>query len=304
MAAFVPEPAVPCFHPLDAYPGGPGQPRVVFNPLRSYAGSQAFKLPCGQCIGCRITRARDWATRMHHEAAMHDESSFVTLTYSDQYLPEDGSISRRATQLFFKRLRYETGARIKYFMAGEYGDATGRPHYHAIIFGYGFPDRYLWRQAPSGSSLFRSPLLEKVWPYGNAEIGNVTHQSAGYVARYCLKKINGERAAEYYQRPHPLTGEVYQVLPEFALMSKGIGGRWFEAYQQDAFPSDFVIVDGQKRSVPAYYKKKLTELEQLKVKSKRMVRIRADAANNTPARLSTREELQQLRAGLLKRELE
>lgn len=295
---------MPCYHPIDAFPGGPGQPRVVFNPLQSYAGSVAFKLPCGQCIGCRIARARDWATRMHHEASLHDESSFLTLTYADEHLPADGSISRRATQLFFKRLRKSIDTRIRYFVVGEYGDHSNRPHYHAIVFGYGFPDKYHWRQAPSGEPLYRSELLEKIWPFGNAEIGTVTHKSAGYVARYCLKKVNGERAASHYQFPHPVSGEVFRVLPEFALMSKGLGGGWFDKYHRDAFPSDFVIVDGSKRSVPAYYKKKLSELAQLEVKRKRMIRVRADAKNQTPERLAVREELQTLRAIHLKREMD
>lgn len=297
---------MPCYHPLEAYPGGPRQSRVVFDPRQSYKGSVAFLLPCGRCIGCRIARARDWASRMHHEAQLHDENSFVTLTYEDRQLPADGSLSPRATQLFMKRLRKATDVKLRYFVCGEYGDKTGRPHYHAIIFGYGFPDKTIWRSAPSGGHLYRSPLLERVWPFGNAEIGSVTHKSAGYVARYCMKKVTGDLAEDHYMRPHPVTGVVYRVQPEFARMSRrpGLGGAWFDKYAGDAFPSDFLIIDGSRRNVPAYYKKKLTELDQLKVKAQRMVQIRKSAVDRTPERLQVREELQTLRVTQLKRELE
>lgn len=305
--AFVSDPPVPCFRPLLAYPGGPGAPRVVFNPIRSYAGSLAFLLPCGRCIGCRMTRARDWATRMHCEAQMHPASTFLTLTYEDGQLPSDGSISKRTIQLFMKRLRKAVAEPIRYFACGEYGDENWRPHYHAIVFGYGFPDRKPWRMSPTGHPLYRSELLERVWTFGNAEVGEVTHASAGYVARYCLKKLTptSERGMAHYFRPHPVTGEFHQVAPEFALMSSrpGIGGSWFAEYARDAFPSDFLVIDGSKRPVPTYYKRKLSELEQLVVTSKRKARARENAENSTPERLAVREELQKLRANQLKRTL-
>lgn len=263
-----------------------------------------FLLPCGGCIGCRLAKARDWATRMKHEAQLHDDNCFITLTYEDAQLPEDGSISKRALQLFFKRLRKETDVRLRYFACGEYGDANLRPHYHAIIFGYGFPDKVFWRNSPRGFPLYRSPLLERVWTFGHSEIGAVSHQSAGYVARYALKKVGGDPAARHYERPHPETGEIFQVAPEFALMSRkpGIGTGWFDQFRMDCFPSDYVVIDGRKQPVPKFYKRKLTELQQLALKPKRLAVARLDAANRTPERLATREELQHHRQAVLKRD--
>lgn len=244
---------------------------------------------------------------MHHEASLHEANSFVTLTYDDAHLPADGSLSKRAVQLFFKRFRKELSpASFRYFVAGEYGDHSRRAHYHAIIFGFGFPDRTLWRKAPSGHLLYRSALLERLWPFGNSEIGEVTHQSAGYVARYCLKKVTWD--AEYYEFPHPVTGEFFRVIPEFALMSRrpALGLGWFNKWHMDAFPNDYVVIDGAKRSVPAFYKKKLSELEQLRITALRKFKARQPAAqaNSTPERLAVREESQLLRAKLLKRELD
>ena len=83
----------------------------------------------------------------------------------------------------------KNGKRIRFFHCGEYGESTSRPHYHAIIFGYDFPDKKKWRTTDRGDILYRSPLLETLWDKGSSEIGSVTFESAAYVARYSLKKI-------------------------------------------------------------------------------------------------------------------
>lgn len=253
-----------------------------------------------------MDRAASWATRIHHEAQLHPDNSFLTLTYRDECLPENRSVSIREVQLFMKRLRKAVG-RLRYFACGEYGADGGRPHYHVLVFGHAFlADRVPWRKSATGHVLYRSPLLEKLWPYGHCEIGSLTHDSAGYVARYCLKKVNGDAAPAHYSRTNLATGEVWQVEPEFICMSTkpGIGAGWFELYKGDAFPSDFCTVDGQKVAVPRYYKKKLTEKETLAVNARRKVAAFRHASNNTPERLETREEVARLKADRLTRELE
>lgn len=308
---------MPCFHPIEAYPGGPGEPGVVFDPRRSYKGSQAFIVPCGRCVGCRVARARDWSTRMIHESKLQPENSFVTLTYSDACLPSDGSLSREALQRFLKRLRaavalLRTGdsrsaSGIRYFACGEYGDRTWRPHYHLIVFGFFPPDARKWRES-GVSETFRSRLLEEVWPFGHVETGRVTPLSCGYVARYAMKKMTGERAATYYVRPHPLTGQFFRVIPEFALMSRrpGLGSGWFDKFARDAFPSDYVIVDGRKRNVPDYYKQKLSDVSRLVVTNRRMIAARTPQRleNATPERLAVRETIETLRGTQRKRPVE
>jgi len=298
---------MPCFRPVPVWPGVPPNRQVVYSPTKSYAGARSFLLPCGGCIGCRLSKAQDWATRMHHEAALHDQNSFVTLTYADEHLPEDGSLSLRALQLFNKRLRKSLGDRaVRYFACGEYGDQTWRPHYHLILFGHQFPDLTAWSKSPTGHVLHRSENLERLWPFGHSLVGHVTHQSAAYVARYTLKKITGEPASTYYVRPHPVTGIFYRVVPEFAVMSRrpGIGGDWFNKYASDCFPSDFVIVDGQKHPVPRFYKSKLSDLEGLRVTQLRKSGAASRGTlDSTDARLSTREEAQTLRQKALSRNL-
>lgn len=288
---------MPCFHPVQAWKPLPGSSRKKLFFRQSAGSGEALSVPCGQCIGCRMSKAQEWQTRLHHEGMQHERSSFLTLTYSDEFLPPGGTLCVRDLQLFMKRLRKRLAHKIRFFAAGEYGDRTLRPHYHLILFGEDFPDRVPWRKTGSGHVIYRSKLLEGVWALGHAELGTVTPESCGYVARYCLKKVNGERAEEHYRRVDPETGEVYRCLPEFITMSSrpGIGADWFEQFASDAFPSDFVIIDGQKRSVPRYYLKKLGEEEAELVKAERVQRAEKHADNNTPERLAVREEVVQRR---------
>lgn len=265
-------------------------------------------LPCGGCIGCKIDRSRDWAVRCYHESLMHDESMFITLTYDDPHLPPDYGVHVRTWQLFNKRLRKSIQpAKTRFFACGEYGDKTLRPHYHALIFGYLFPDLVLY-SIKRNNRIYTSKSLDGLWPYGLATIGTVNYQSAGYVARYVMKKQNGdnEHTLAHYLRVHPVTGQVHRVKPEFCVQSRrpGLGLSWFHKYKTDAFPSDFVVVNGKKHSVPKYYLKLIEEEEANRIKRLRKQSAIPRRADNTPARLSVRELVKLDSLSKLKRELE
>lgn len=272
-----------------------------------------MRIPCGQCMGCRLDRAGDWATRIAHEAQLHQANSFLTLTYSEQHLPEDLSLSVRHVQLFMKRLRRSLEPeQIRFFGCGEYGDKFKRPHYHLIIFGWDFPDKFPWRKTGSGYVVYRSPKLEQIWPFGHVEIGTVTTQSAGYVARYVTKKVHGDdevaKAAYMREKVDPDTGEIrkWSVMKEFVVMSRkpGIGSGWFEQFACDAFPSDFVVIDGMRRRVPRYYTKKLLEEQQRKVKQQRRERAALHPEEQTDSRLITKHESRAIAARLLVRKMD
>lgn len=239
---------------------------------------------------------------------MHPYNSFITLTYEDKHLPKNYSVNKTEFQLFMKRLRKSLEpSKIRFLGVGEYGDQTLRPHYHALLFNYRPNDLKPYKQSKSGSTIYTSESLTKVWPYGLSTLGSVTHQSAGYVARYSMKKLSGENeyTAQYYTRLHPLTGVYHTVEPEFALSSRrpGLGSTWFDKYKSDCFPSDYVIVDGRKKPVPLYYTKKLQEEDQKPIKRKRKAAARKDKANNTKDRLAVREEVLQAKIKQLKRDL-
>lgn len=241
-----------------------------------------------------------------HEAAMHDGSAFVTLTYDDDYLPDDYSVDLAVFQKFMKRLRKRLPKQIRFFACGEYGDETQRPHYHALIFGWAFPDRVFFKHDATGD-LFTSPFLSEVWTYGHASLGAVTYASARYVSSYITQKRGGDLAPAHYLRTHPRSGQVVRVRPEFQTQSgkPGIGAGWFDKFKDDCFPSDFLVVEGRQVGVPRYYTNKLKEEELERIKRKRKLRAAqpAQKANRTKDRLAVRETVRLARISKLKRPL-
>lgn len=212
-----------------------------------------FELPCGQCIGCKLERSRQWAVRCMHENVMHDFSSYITLTFNDDHAPWDGSLDYKVFQRFLKRARKKLG-KFRYYMCGEYGGENGRPHYHAILFGVYFPDRVFDRTSPSGCNLYRSPTLESLWPFGFSSVGDVTFESAAYVARYCTKKVTGDPSFMHYLRELDDGTRIY-LTPEFGHMSlkPGIGIPFFNKYRDEILDNGSVVMRGVEMKAPKAY---------------------------------------------------
>jgi hypothetical protein len=279
-----------CFHPLKAFRDSSGV-RVL------PADAQLFnlRLPCGQCVGCRLERSRQWALRCIHEASLHEFNCFVTLTYDDAHVPEDGGLHHRDFQLFMKRLRKSfPDFSIRYYMCGEYGGDFGRPHFHVILFNHTFSDLTLWRKSNAGSSLFRSATLEQLWPFGFSSIGAVTFESAAYVARYVMKKVTGSGSSRHYETLNESTGEIHSRRPEYNGMSlkPGIGADWYKKFSSDVFPHDRVVHDGTPSKPPRYYDKLLGRSNPdllASIKSKRVLDNESRFADNTIQRLASKE---------------
>lgn len=250
---------------------------------------------CGQCRGCRIDKMREWTLRCVHEAQMHEDNCFVTLTYRSEDMPSDWSLRVRDWQLFVKRLRKKRGP-FRYFHAGEYGEDNLRPHYHALLFGIDFTDRLFVEEKRKKGKVWRvytSPELSSVWKLGYTTIGDLNSTSAAYVASYTFKKVNGQLAEQKYQRTDPETLETWHVKPEYVTMSlkPGIGAEWYEKYREDVYPDDFAVMDGRKFRPPTYYDRLLPEeeLEVLKVKRRRNAGLHKE--DLTPDRLRDREKV-------------
>ena len=241
-----------------------------------------------------------------HEAQLHgDQNAFITLTYDREHLPANYSISVREWQLFMKKLRDRlSGRKIRFYACGEYGDQKLRPHYHAIIFGYDFPDKKIFK-TENGNTLYTSEQLTSTWGLGHCTTGDVTFESAAYVARYVMKKITGEQAVDHYTRIHPHTGEAHTVTPEFTVMSRrpGIGAPWLLKYRRDVYPSDQVITRGMVTRPPRFYDNQLTEEEVEQIKRRRKKEGLVHKPNQTPARLRARAEIRDQRIQSLKRKL-
>lgn len=195
-----------CFHAIPAWRTRNGNISIG----KELADSFPLRLPCGNCLGCRMASARAWALRCHLELQQHDNAAFTTLTYDEERLPP--TLSKRHLQLFIKRFRKNVGAArpIRFFACGEYGEQRGRPHYHAIIYGASEADRN---------------LVEETWGHGHTRTEPVTPARIAYTAGYTAKKIGYMKDASY-ERIDYTTGEVYQWQPPFLQMSRrpGIGG--------------------------------------------------------------------------------
>lgn len=259
-----------CYSPIVAYASAvvnpSGKRSMQFQQRGSFSGIRQM-LPCGNCIGCRLERSRIWAVRCMHEAKMHDENTFVTLTYRTEELPQYGTLVLRDLQTFFKRLRWHVSnekddAKVRYYACGEYGDENLRPHYHALVFGYDFRDKRFYSETAAGA-LFTSDVLDELWGHGECKIGSVTFDSAAYVARYCLKKVNGKLREAGHYLVHDSDGVVFERLPEFAVMSRrpGIGTPYYEKYGKEIRDHDTIVVNGKETQSIRYYDLKFEALD-------------------------------------------
>lgn len=259
---------------------------------------------------------------MAHEANQHEHNTFITLTYAPEHLPYGGSLVKEHPQKFFKRLRRRIEPhRISYYQSGEYGSTcpdhkikncpvcgpVQRPHYHAIIFGFDFPDKNCLGDR-DGYPIYDSELLHELWPLGFHEIGCVTFESCAYVARYVMKKQTGPEAPEHYQRYIPELDTLVDIEPEYAVMSRNpaIGKTWYEEFSTDLYPLDECPIPG--RGVygkpPAYYDKLYertnpVELDQLKAKRREKY---AQSLVNGPS-LESREIVKKAQLKKLERQL-
>jgi hypothetical protein len=217
------------------------------NPL--FLRSLEIYVPCGRCELCLQSRTRDWSHRLQFQAQGSDGSIFLTLTYRPDTLPANFSLDKRDCQLFMKRLRtyieratfidgiktpYSPLTKIKYFIAGEYGPKTNRPHYHAIIFGL-------------KNNLYTQKLIEHAWGLGHVDVQGFSPDAAYYVAGYCQKKLYGQKGVNQYGRR----------LPPFSLMSIKLGHRWLLANMEELKKKMTYAVKGRVYTISRWMRKKM-----------------------------------------------
>lgn len=197
-------------------------------------------LPCGKCHACRSTRSSQWSFRLNKEAEVSSSAFFVTLTYDQPVITENGfmTLNKKDIQDFMKRLRKLNKERLKYYAVGEYGSKTMRPHYHIILFNADIE------------------TIDKAWSLngkslGHIHIGQVTEASTGYTLKYISK-----------EGKIPMF-ELDDREKEFSLMSKRLGSNYItdqmvKWHKQNLFERMYVnLKDGKKVSMPRYYKEKI-----------------------------------------------
>ncbi len=304
-----------CYHPMHVQ-RDPEDGSIIWDVPRALRNGEQLVLACGQCSGCRLEYARQWAVRNMHEKQTSNRSCYVTLTYDDHHLPPRGGLRIRDWQDFARRVRSELGS-FRYFHCGEYGEKRGRAHLHGLIYGLDFKsDRKYLKRTDQGHTLEQSALLDELWGKaapGQNPIGNVTFESACYVSRYIMKKLNGKRGKRAYGRievTNTTTGEVTEEFyrhPPYVTMSlkPGIGHAWIHKHMDEVYKHDEVIINGVPTRPPKYY-----DLEYEKVNpegyaallEKRKKEAQPHRHNNTPARLQTREEVHRRHSQHFKRD--
>lgn len=176
---------------------------------KPFRGNGVQLFGCGQCMPCRINKRRKWTARLLLECKTNDNNTFLTLTYAPEFLPEGGTLRPLDYKQFLEALRYQNNRKaVRYYVVGEYGDQTMRPHFHLLLFGI-HHEQFKWGE------LWRKGFISA----GPADIGSHNYVT-GYVCKKMtnskderLKKLNGDRS------------ESLSLHPEFARMSRrpGVG---------------------------------------------------------------------------------
>lgn len=243
-------------------------------------------VPCGKCPACLKRRQSGWVFRLEQEQKRSFSSAFLTLTYDNKYLPisENGfpTLDKKHHQLFIKRLRKtikthfneEALAPIKYYSCGEYGTKTLRPHYHSVMFN--LPQSFI--ENPD--------LVTRDWQLGNTMVAICNTATIGYVTKYINKTIFTEGTLS----------DQDDRQKEFSLMSKGLGENYLTepryGYYKKLLTPYLVIENGEKRSMPRYYKDKLyNKLDQAIIQQKTLKHL-----EENPTFTSAKHELDYIQA--------
>ena len=222
-------------------------PYYVPNPNPYRDGNKEVPVPCGRCPDCQANRVAQWSFRLMEEDKVSVSSIFLTLTYNNEHitLSRNGfpTLVKQDFPLFMKKLRnYHFKAKwphkIKYYMVGEYGSDTWRPHYHAIMFNAN-PD-----------------LIDSAWTdrdgksIGHIHIGKVSGNSIFYTCGYLNK---GKRVPRHARDDR---------IKEYSTSSKGLGLSYLTkeavAYHKADLSRNYVtFLGGRQVALPRYYKDKL-----------------------------------------------
>lgn len=204
-------------------------------------GSEAIKtkavaVPCGKCAGCLESKRAQWSFRLIQEERAAKSSTFLTLTYSDKYLPKDGYLDKAELQRYWKKVRKVVGKDLKYFAVGEYGEKTKRPHYHAIVYN-------------ADNQTLADKWSEQGEPKGFVTTDTVTQASIHYVTGYI---VNGQEHGYGYIKK--------KAKKPWAIMSKKLGINYAQRtglYHKNSMVTEVQFPSGHKTALPRYFREKI-----------------------------------------------
>lgn len=229
------------------------QPITLKN--KKHGSNENVHVPCGKCAACLAREKLSWQTRLELQNRYSTNAKFVTLTYADEFLYygekvlPDGEIllnqpvlNKVHIQNFFKRFRELNKSKIKYYLVGEYGENTDRPHYHMLLF-----------NADSRGEKLKLDIL-KSWGKGTVDIGTVTSASIAYTLSYMNKNKDFRNAQT------------------FRLMSKGLGLEYANRnknWHQESLHRNYILKEnGIKVPIPRYLKKKMYNDHSIAIQAK------------------------------------
>lgn len=236
---------------------------LVFKSNRGYKITSMFskvdevQVPCGKCIQCQYSKAQNWSCRSTLEMQKYQQACVLTLTYSSDFLPDNGLIRYKDIQDFLKKLRWhlqriDRNKKIKFMCACEYGRSGSiRPHYHLIIFNW-FPEDVNilqpYKRTKKGSLLYKSKFLTDLWSFGFVDVGTVNHQTCRYVSQYCVKKFTSY---------NPIYVNKCKQERERLRASQGFGLDWFKKNYKSVLEKGRILIGGFSFSIPKYFINKL-----------------------------------------------
>lgn len=187
------------------------------------AEGRFFIHPCGQCTACRINDTRSWYARSRFEVKKPERAFhyFLTLTYRDEDLPDDGLCRKKHLKDFLNNLNTSFNLFLRYFATSDYGSINNRPHYHAILL---------------STKKITQSQVERIWKKGFVYLKPMNINNMKYTLRYTVKKT-------------PFDGS---LAGWFRLISQGWGDNFMEYYTGQ----DYLVFDGKKYSIPLYYIRK------------------------------------------------
>lgn len=210
--------------------------------------------------------------------------------YSSQHREEHAR-----TTLWETIRKINTPPEIRFYMAGEYGELYGRPHYHSLLFGVDFRDKVYHGKTKAGEKIYLSETLNNLWGKGYTSIGRVTFNSAAYISRYVMKKQTGDGNKQNYEITDLETGEIIIQKKEYNCMSRatGIGKKWLTQFSPDIYTRDKVITkQGRELRPPRYYDKQYKRMDKAHLehlKHARELEALAHIADHTTERLRVQE---------------
>lgn len=245
-------------------------------------GDQTFN--CGRCHACRVNKTQQWAVRLVYELDNWNYASFVTLTYDDDHLPTDNTLSKFDLESFLDSLRYELKKKnrtFRYYACGEYGSDPrhflpgqkhGRAHYHLILFGLNpsaYDDDNYDRELISKCWKKCDPILWTYKPSGNNAIDYVNRSTIAYVTGYVQKKLNGDLAKEIYGDRQP----------PFSVCSQGLGLDFFLKNRTRFEKQGYLTLNGKKVAIPKYFRDKIgmKQMDNISVLKKRKIEDEVDS---------------------------